>query len=123
MKRFNLAQVNAELDNMLLRAQCDLEDVIEAFGEAVDEHAEAEARYRKTRGDTVRRLREEGIAATLIGDIVKGATAELKAESLRAEGLKAKCKLMAAAIELRINSLKFVGKRTDALADNQMGEG
>lgn len=123
LKRYNLAQVNADLDNALLRAQEDLENTIGLYGEATDAVAECERLYRQTRGDTTRALRAEGMPATLINEIAKGGTSGLKAEVIKAEGTRKRYQMMVSAIEHRINTLKFIGRRTDAVADQYMGDG
>jgi len=123
LKRYNLDQIMGDIVNALLRAQEDLENTIGLYGEACDAVAECERIYRQTRGDTTRALRAEGMPVTLILDIAKGDTAGLKADVIKAEGRRKRYQMMVNAIEHRLNTLKFIARRTDALADQYMGEG
>jgi hypothetical protein len=54
---------------------------------------------------------------TLILDVSKGMTASLKTESLKAESRVKKAQHTIRAIEHRINSVKFIGRRTNENAE------
>jgi len=114
--KFDLGVINSNAHNLLARAQTDLSAAIEAYGLATDEYAEAETRLRVARADTIKTLRDQGMAATLILDLAKGATASFKEEAIKAEGRIKKASHMIRAIEHRINSVKFIGRRTDEAA-------
>ena len=116
-KEYDLGQINSQAHNLLGRAQTDLSTAIEAYGLASDEFAECEQRLRKARETAITRLREEKMPVTLILDIVKGMTSELKRDSMKAEGRIKKASHMIRAIEHRINSVKFLGRRIDDAAN------
>jgi len=116
MKNYDISQINSNAHNFLAQAQADLEVAIEAYGQATDEYAEAETRLRVARADTIKTLRSQGMAATLILDLAKGATATFKEEAIKAEGRIKKASHLIRSIEHRINSVKFIGRRTDEAA-------
>jgi len=116
MKNYDISQINSNAHNFLAQAQADLEVAIEAYGQATDEYAEAETRLRVARADTIKTLRSQGMAATLILDLAKGATATFKEEAIKAEGRIKKSSHLIRSIEHRINSVKFIGRRTDEAA-------
>lgn len=119
-KQYNLPLLNSDMDNALLRAQAELEEAIELFGEAADAYADANAAYDKARGIAYRALREQGKGA---GD------ADIEAKEIicadrgrldKADGLKKKFQHKIGAITERLQSLKFIARRTDKLADGYM---
>jgi hypothetical protein len=114
---YDLATINSNAHNFLARAQDDLHTAIEAYGQASDEFADAEQRLREAREAAIRRLREEKMPVTLILDVSKGMTASLKTESLKAEARVKKAQHTIRAIEHRINSVKFIGRRTNENAE------
>ena len=112
-KSYNLGQIYSQLEPMLLRALETHEQSIEAYGLACEVAADAMMAYRIAKADAVEWLKNQGERVTIIGDLVQGRTAPQKAEMVKAEGYKNKCKMMVKALEERINSLKFIGRRMD----------
>jgi hypothetical protein len=117
MKNYDIRTINSNAHNFLAQAQEDLESAIAAFAKASDDHAEAEMRLRIAREDAILMLKEQKMPATLILDLSKGkATASLKAESMKAESRVKHAQHLIRSIENRINSVKFIGRRTDEAA-------
>lgn len=117
MREYSLDQINSNAHNFLANAQEDLEKAIAAFALASDEHAEAETRLRIAREEATLMLRDQGNPVGLIDTLVRGkATAYLKEESMKAEGRVKHAQHLIRSIENRINSVKFIGRRTDEAA-------
>lgn len=112
----DLQHLYANLDEYLLKAQNDLESAISAYDMACIDFAETTMKYRKKRGKIVQKLKEEGMAATLIPDVSRGKTAKSKSLMIKAEGTKKYLEKLIMAIEHRINNYKFIGRKTDSLA-------
>lgn len=119
-KQYNLALLNADMDNALLRAQDELEQAIENFGKAADAFAEANAAYDKARGLAYRTLREQG-KGSAESDIEAKELVSADRERLdKADGLKKKFQHRIGACTERLQTLKFIARRTDALAHSYM---
>jgi len=121
--RWNLEIVMAETPQALLRAQRKLEELIELYGLASDAHAEAEAQYRAAVGEATKRLRDEKNPATLVLTLAKSECAPLKEAVMKAEGERKRVEKLTRAIELRINTFKFIGRGIDTHINNQPGNG
>lgn len=119
-KRYNLALLNADMDNALLRAQEELEEAIELFGEAADAYSDANAAYDKAKGIAYRALREQGKGSAESDIEAKEVVCEDRRRLDRADGLKKKYQHKIAACTERLQSLKFIARRTDALAHTYM---
>jgi len=113
MEKYNLPNIQANIEQMLLRACEDHEKAIIAYGQASDIYADDFMAYRKAKAEVVKRLKAEGEKVTIISDIANGETAQLKGEMLKSEGQKKKCSMMVSALELRNNAIKFIGNRLD----------
>lgn len=116
MKKYNLATINANLDNMLIEAQELLENTINAYGVAVDYYSECMVDYRKGKEDAVRKLKNANTPIGIIRELSGGMTASLKGEMIKAEGNMKRLKMLVDAYTERINGMKFIGKRIDTLA-------
>jgi hypothetical protein len=120
----DLAKINSNAHRLLARAQEDMHAAIEAFGQAADEHAEAECLYREALADATKALREaeKQMPATDREKLARGTTARLKKESMAAADRKKKAQYLIMSIEHRMNNVKYIGRRTDAMADNYQGD-
>lgn len=118
-KQWNLAVINAELPQMLLRTQTKLEDVIELYGDASDAFADATEAYRHDLGVAVEGLRAvtPKIPATLIRDLAAGSVAKQKGDMVRTEGYQKKAAHQVRAMQERLNTLKFLGKKLNEHID------
>ena len=112
-KHYNLPAIYASLDEMLIRAQDEFEDTIEAYGKALDINAEDVANYERAKADVIRRLKKEGNAITLISDIAKGEIADIKEVMLKSEAQVKRLKILCDAYIERIQGIKFIGKKGD----------
>lgn len=117
MKEYDLAKINANVEQMLLRAQEGLESTIEAYGLAVDAFSASEVEYRKARARVVQELKERKIGITLIPHLSAGEVADLKGASIKAEGEVKRLRMLVDAYIERINGIKYIGRRSDDLAN------
>ena len=117
MKEYDLGVINANVENMLIQAQQGLEKAIQEYGEAVDVYGDSIVTYRKAKAEAVRRLKANGTAVTIIQDLAAGEVAEHKAEMVKAEGKMKRIRMLVDAYIERINGIKYIGRRTDDLAN------
>jgi hypothetical protein len=115
-KQIDLVKVYANLDQTLINASANLESAIGAYAEFADLHATATIKYKQAKAEVYKRLNEEKKPVTLIKELAGGETANLKGELLKLEAKKNECKMLINAFEHRINTLKFIGKKTAPLA-------
>ena len=108
----DLVKVYANIDQSLLNSSANLESAIAAFGAAAAEAAGLTIEYRKEKARIFSKLHKEKIPATIIKEITAGETADLKGDVLKAEAKKKECQMWINAFEHRINTLKFIGKKT-----------
>ena len=113
---FNLGEFYAKIPEKLVEAQGKLESAIESFGEASEANTAATIEYRKAKASAIKRMKEEGMSVTLIGDIVQGETADLKSVMLRAENSKRKCLMLYEAFRERLFTLRAMNRGTESIA-------
>lgn len=118
-KKYDLATIYADLDNMIIRAQEELEDVIVQYGLAMDAYAQAEADYRKEKAETIRTLKQSGHSVTLILDMAQGDCSALKKNMLLSESNVKRLRALVSALEHRLNGIKFIGNRAGKLAGDK----
>ena len=112
-KKYDLATIQSNIESMLLRALQEHEEWIKAYGEASDNYSETMVRYRKAKSDVVARLKGKGEKVTIIESLAQGETIDLKGEVIKAEGYMKKCQMYVNALQERIQTIKFIGKRID----------
>ena len=113
MKKYDLGVINSEIEQMILRAQEELEKAIVAYGIAVDAYADAEMEYKKAKASFIIKLKNGKESVTLIPHLAEGESAELKKECISAEGNVKRLKMLVDAITERINGIKFIGRRVE----------
>ena len=113
MENYNLAKIQANIEQMLLRACQEHEKAIIAYGEANSIYSEDFVNYRQAKASVTKRLKAEGEKVTIIADLANGETIELKGKLLKSEGQMKKCAMMVKALEERINAVKYIGRRLD----------
>ena len=116
-RQYNPAQVNSEANNMLLRAQVELEDAHGCYAEAADLHTDAETAYIKEYGAARRRLREAGHAVGELKGLAMEETVALHDAMQRALNRKKRFERLIDIIMERINTIKFIARRTDVMAE------
>lgn len=119
-KQYDLGKLNSDMNNALLRAQAELEETIQWFGQAADAYADANAAYDKAKGIAYRALREQGKSGIDSDIEAKEIVCSDRARLDKADGLKKKFQHKIGACTERLQTLKFIAKRTDALADGYM---
>ena len=107
---YDLYEIAMRLDDTLRESQQGLEKAITDYQKAADHYADVLTNYRKSRGELTVELKQK-YPATIVGDIVKGETAELKGEVEKARLYVKLFEFWMNAYESRINSTKFVGNR------------
>ena len=112
----DLVKVYANIDQSLVNACACLEKAIQAYGVASDTYADAVVIYRKEKACKFKKLKDDKVPATLIKEMVAGETADLKGEVLTCEAQKKQCQMYISLFEHRINTLKFIGKKTAPIA-------
>lgn len=112
-KTYDLPTIQGNIEQMLLRALESHEEAITAYGLANDAYADDMMAYRQAVAVVTKRLKAEGEKVTIIGDLVRGETAELKAAVLKSEGQMKRCKMLVLALEERIQAIKFIGRRLE----------
>jgi len=113
MKHYDLASIQASIEEMLLRACQSHEDAIIAYGQANEVYADDFVNYRQAKAAVTQRLKSQGEKVTIIADLANGETVEIKGKLLKSEGQMKKCQMMVKAYEERINAIKYIGKRLD----------
>ena len=88
-----------------------------AYGMACDIYADAFIKYRGKKAERTKYYKEKEERVTIIADMVQGDTLEEKKELLMAEGKKKTCEKWVMAYENRVNTFKFIGRKTDKLAN------
>jgi len=116
-RQWNLAKINAQADQILLRTQTKLEETIDLTAQAYGEYADAVALYRQQKAETIKELLDRKTAATVSGEIASGACANLKADMMRAEGQWQRARNLCRALEERLQTIKFIARRVDVCAD------
>lgn len=116
-KQWNLACINSNADQMLLRTQTKLEETIELTSEAYGVFSDKTAIYRKQKAETIKELIERKTAATVSSDIANGACADLKSEMMKAEGRWHRARSLCRALEERLQTIKFIARRIDTCAN------
>ena len=104
----------------LQKAQIQMEKAIEAYGEACDLRAAAEEAYRKNRATAMIRLKKQGIAVSMLDKLAEGEVADQKAECLKLDGYKEHARMRIEAFKERINSIKWLGRKSEELADGYL---
>lgn len=112
----DLPKIHANLDSLILKAQSDLEEALVTYLDICNFYAEDTMKYRKKRSAVIKKLKKEGMPATLIPDVSRGKTAESKKIMMQSESQKKYFEKLIMAIEHRINNYKFIGRKTDNLA-------
>lgn len=106
----DLEKIAINLHESLRSSQIKYEDAIKEYGKACDYYSEIITEYRKKRGEfTIEN--KKNYPATLVQDIVKGLTAELKGKSEKARLYVKMWEHWIKAYENRINSAKFIGNK------------
>ena len=118
MNTYDLGTIQANIEQMLLRACEEQEKAIIAYGQANEIYADDFVNYRTAKADVTKRLKAEGEKVTIIADLANGETVELKGKQLKSEGQMKKCQMMVKALEERINAIKYIGKRLDFQEQN-----
>ncbi len=112
-----------DLQQKLREAQMGMEKAIDAYGMAVDAHADAFIAYRQGYGDAVKTLREAGNPVGLVTPLAQGCTASLKGELIRAEGMQRKAQMHVEAFKERLHAIKHIGRANNELERSHNGEG
>jgi hypothetical protein len=107
---YDLPTLYSNLDQYLTKAQHDLEQAIEAYGVAGENHSSAYAEYRKAKAEAVKTLREDKHPVGVITDLANGLTAESKEKEMRSEYLAKQARMYVDAYQERINMLKYIGR-------------
>ncbi|EJP6471386.1 hypothetical protein NHI66_000635 [Clostridium botulinum] len=87
-----------------------IEDGVNTLAKKAKEYAEAEKEYRLALGKEILILREQGIQATLIPDIARGNTAELKFKRDLAEVTYKTCKEMLQGLQAELSGYQSILK-------------
>ena len=85
-----------------------IEDGVNTLAKKAKEYAEAEKEYRLALGKEILILREQGIQATLIPDIARGNTAELKFKRDLAEVTYKTCKEMLQGLQAELSGYQSI---------------
>jgi len=103
----------AYADQALKETHEKLEDSIELYGQCAEQYADDFIAYRKEKSRLTKDYRDKGEKATNIKAMVDGDSAEFKHKLLLSEYQKKKVEMLINAYELRIQTIKFMGKKID----------
>ncbi len=109
MSNYNLGVIQANIEQMLVRALEDHEKAVIAYGQAVDVYADEFVKYRKAKANKVRELKAQGLSVTLIPHLATGDVS--KGELLKAEGHMKKARMLSEGLIERIQGIKYLGNR------------
>ncbi|KRU46316.1 hypothetical protein FDG33_09190 [Clostridium sporogenes] len=85
-----------------------IEDGVNTLGKKAKEYAEAEKEYRLALGKEILILRDQKVQATLIPDIARGNTAELKFKRDLAEATYKTCKEMLQGLQAELSGYQSI---------------
>ena len=103
-------KLHGEIPGMLLRAQTQLEEAVEAFGLAADLEAETRAIYKCEKGKLMLKYKKEGMAVGLIEKVVDGELSIIEMDYEKSKGRKEKCRHLIDAIRERSYNIRHLSR-------------